>query len=385
MFKICFITTSFGTIKAFVLRFAEYLYNNYDIDITFVCQEGKGIEQLMPPHFHYRPVNMERGVHFSALRSIKEMKKVIKNGHFDLIQYSTPNASFYASLVGKKCKVPVRLYCQWGMAYVGFSGIKRLIFKTIERSICKKSTHIEPDSRGNLLFGIKEKLYPSYKGSVIWNGSASGVSFDKFDISKKICYSEQIRTALKIPPEAFVFGFVGRITGDKGINELLSAFQSIEKEYKNCYLIFVGSEDKIESIDSGLYKYAHEDSQIRMCGSTSVVEQYLSAMDCFVLPSYREGFGMATIEAEAMGVPVIVTDIPGPTDAMISNETGLVIPKKNIPALIDAMRVMICDKVKRKLYGQNGATFVKNRFDQKVLFKKMAEDRIALIKGSRNG
>lgn len=114
-----------------------------------------------------------------------------------MVQYSTPNASLYAALAAKLAGVPVRLYCQWGMAYVGFHGIKRVIFKRIEKLVCTLSTWVEPDSFGNLKFSHAEGLYPENKGSVIWNGSASGVNLNKFDNSQKPVWRAEIRENMR--------------------------------------------------------------------------------------------------------------------------------------------------------------------------------------------
>lgn len=377
MKKICFVTTVSITLKAFILETAKYIHNNTDWDITFLCDYDEGFAKSLPEYIHYIPVSMKRGISFSGIKAMLEMIKIFKKEKFDLIQYSTPNASLYASIAGKVAKVPVRLYCQWGMVFVGFKGIKRKIFKLEEKIVCLLSTWIEPDSKSNLRFAHKEGLYPKNKGSVIWNGSACGVDLSKFDISKKSEYREKIREEYNIPQNAYVFGFVGRITRDKGINELLSAYKQLKSE--DTYLLMVGSEEIDENIDKSLFDWSKNDAHIVYTGRTNVVEQYLSAMDCYILPSYREGFGMGVVEAEAMGVPVIVTDIPGPTDAMIKNETGLIVKKADVDTLVDAMKKLLNDEQLCKIYGVNAVDFAKNNFEQKKLFEHILEDRKRLL------
>lgn len=377
MKKICFVTTVPITLKAFVLETAKFIHNNTDWDITFLCDFDEDFAESLPEYIHYIPVSMKRGISFSGIKAMLEMIKIFKKEKFDLIQYSTPNASLYASIAGIVAKVPVRLYCQWGMVFVGFKGIKRKIFKLEEKIVCSLSTWIEPDSKSNLRFAHKEGLYPENKGSVIWNGSACGVNLTKFDISKKEEYRQSIREKYDIPQDAYVFGFVGRITKDKGINELLSAYKQLKSE--DTYLLMVGSEEVDENVDKSLFNWSKNDVHIIYTGRTDVVEQYLSAMDVYILPSYREGFGMGVVEAEAMGVPVIVTDIPGPTDAMINNETGLVVKKADVDTLVDAMKKMLNDEQLCKIYGVNAVDFAKNNFEQEKLFKHILEDRKRLL------
>ena len=109
MYKICYVTTIPGTIRAFILRSAEYLYQTGEFDISFICNPDDAITAEFPDHFHYFPVRMSRGVTTDAFRAVKEMKKIFKREKFDLVQYSTPNASCYASIAAKKARVPVRL------------------------------------------------------------------------------------------------------------------------------------------------------------------------------------------------------------------------------------------------------------------------------------
>ena len=192
MKKICFISTIPSTLRTFVLKTAIYLHENTDWDISFICSEDEEFASELPEFIHYFPVPMERGISISGIKSMMQMKKIFVKEKFDLIQYSTPNASLYAALAGKLAGIPVRLYCQWGMVYVGFEGIKRQVFKAIEKIVCKLSTWIEPDSVSNLNFAHEENLYPQTKGSVIWNGSACGINLEKFDISQKIIISQKI-------------------------------------------------------------------------------------------------------------------------------------------------------------------------------------------------
>ena len=379
MKKICYVTTIPLTLKAFVLETAKYIHENTDWDITFICDYDEEFEKTLPDYIHYQPVSMKRGISLSGIKSMLKIAKIFKREKFDLIQYSTPNASLYASLAGKIAKIPVRLYCQWGIAYVGFSGIKRKIFKMIEKFVCSLSTWVEPDSNSNLRFAHSEKLYPENKGSVIWNGSASGVNLDKFDINKKEQYNNEIREKYNLPSEAFVYGFVGRITKDKGINELLYSFKRINEECKNVYLILVGPNEVTQGIDEELYEWSLNSLNVIYTGFTNEVEKYISAMDVYILPSYREGFGSGVIEAEAMGVPVIVSDIPGPTDAMKNGKTGIIVKKADAQSLYTAMKNVFEEKDKCSVMADNAIEFVKSSFEQKTLFSYMLDDRKKLL------
>lgn len=377
MKKICYITTIPLTIRAFILESAKYIHENTDWDITFVCDEDSSFAEELPDYIHYHPIKMERGISLAGIKAMIEMKRFFKEQKFDLIQYSTPNASLYASMAGKAAKIPVRLYCQWGMAFVGFSGLKRRVFKAIEKYVCSCATWIEPDSKSNLDFSHAEGLYPAEKGSVIWNGSACGVKLDKFDYSKKDDWRRDIRGSHGIPEDAFVLGFVGRLTRDKGINELLAASKSVLEANDSSYLIFVGPNEADATIDSELYDWAVANPRVIFVGYVNCVEQYLSAMDCYVLPSYREGFGMGVVEAEAMAVPVIVTNIPGPIDAMLPEKTGFVVENKSVDQLEAAIVRMMSSDVRS--LGEAGMKFAREGFEQQEFFRRVVEDRKRLM------
>lgn len=382
MKKICFVTTISMTLKAFVLETAKYLHENGEYDISFICNYDKDFAENLPEYIHYYPVSMERGISIGGINAMLEIKKILKREKIQIVQYSTPNASCYTSLAGVLAHIPVRLYCQWGIAYVGFSGIKRKIFKLEEKMVCKLSTWVEPDSFGNLKFSHDEKLYPSKKGSVIWNGSASGVNTRKFNIKNKTIWRIEIRKKYNIPEDAKVFIFVGRVTRDKGINELFAATRKLFEKCKDIYLLIVGPNENSGSVNERLYKWSEENKNVIYCGFTNEVEKYLSASDVYVLPSYREGFGSAVIEAESMGVPVIISDIPGPTDAMKKDHTGLIVSKGSTKELAAAMYKLYRDSDLRKEYGNNAYEFAVTNFEQKKLLEKILLDRDKLLKMS---
>ena len=378
--KVCFITTIPCTIEAFIFPLAEHIRKTTDWEVTFITGKDEDFVLPLPEGVKHIAIDMHRGMDFKGLKSIRQLVKIFKREKFDLVQYSTPNASLYASVAAKIAKVPVRLYCQWGMAFVGFSGLKRKIFKLIEKTVCRLSTWVEPDSFGNLKFSHAEGLYPKGKGSVIWNGSAGGVKLDKFDINRKSEWRSSIRQKYEIPESSTVFGFIGRITGDKGINELFAAYKKILSEMPDSYLMLVGGVEKADSVNAELYAWAENEPHVLLCGSTNVVEQYLSAMDIFILPSYREGFGSVVVEAESMGVPVIVTDIPGPTDAMRENQTGIIVKKADVDSLYSGMLKLAENRSLCDAFSAAARPFIENNFEQTALMQHIVEDRKRLLK-----
>lgn len=162
---------------------------------------------------------------------------------------------------------------------------------------------------------------------MIWNGSASGVNLNKFDNSQKPVWRAEIRENMRSRTMRLFLALSAVLRATRASTSCWRRSKHSCKKQRRIPLI-VGNPELSAAVDMSLYQWAQEQAHTIFCGRTSTVETYLAAMDAYILPSYREGFGMVVVEAEAMGVPVIVTDIPGPTDAMIPDETGLVVKKR---------------------------------------------------------
>lgn len=382
MKKICIVTTVWSSINNWIKPFLNE-YAKRGVDVSTVCNMDAEYEKNLKaeyPFIHTYPMPFPRGINvFGSIKSIRLLKKLFKKEKFDMVQYSTPNASMYASIAAKSAKIPVRLYCQWGMVYVTMSGIKRKIFKTIERMVCRNSTQVQPDSTGNLEFCRKEGFYDETKSLVIWNGSAKGLDLTAFDVSQKAEYAKAIKEKYNIPENVPVIGFVGRLGKEKGCNELFKSFRALKEEFPTLKLLFVGPIEKEDTIEPELLKYFCECDDIIKTGRVTNVEKYTSAMDVFVLPSYREGFGMSVIEASAMEVPVVVTKYPGPSSAMEEGVTGISVSVKDSDALTLAIADLLKDREKSLAMGRAGRTFVEQNFEQKEFIKKYMENRMALL------
>lgn len=348
MKKICMITTVSSTLKSFVVDTAKYLHEQCGYDVTLICNNDQDFANTLPSYLHYIPVSMNRGINLSGFKSIKVFRKIFNKEKFDLVQYATPNASFYASLAAEKEKVPIRLYCQWGIRYVGFQGIKRKIFKFLEKIVCKKSTNIFAVSPLNMQFAIKEKLYSSDKAQVVGNGGTIGVKLSDYDISKKTMWKNDIRSKFDMGEKEFVFGFVGRISIDKGCKELLLAFRAIAERNVCAKLIIVGPMEEDCGVDKELIQWAKQSSQVVLTGKIREgdVGAYYASMDVLVHPTYREGFGMVIQEAGALAVPTITTNIPGASEVMENGVSCMLIPAKDEKSLEKVMQEMIDDRIK---------------------------------------
>jgi len=368
--KICALTTKSLTMEAFVLDSMKYL-NQKGFEVTLICDMDETFIKMLPDSIKYINIPMARKVDFiGGIKAFLKIYKIFKKNKYDIIQYATPNASFYASLAGWLAQIPVRIYCQWGIRYVGFSGIRREFFKLFEKATCIFSTHIRSASYKNMEFAIQERLYKKLKCAVIGKGGTIGVDLNKFDLNKKEEYRKEIRKKYKIGNEK-VFGFIGSIRKDKGVNELLTAFKELCDKYDNILLMMIGSEFSGDPIKKELCEWSKRSNKIIYCGKVNEIYKFLAAVDIVVHPSYREGFSMVLQESSAMELPIITTDIPGPSEVICNEKTGLLVPIKDSNALKNKMEYLLKNENLCKIFGVAGRKRVEKYFRR--------EDRLELI------
>ena len=229
---------------------------------------------------------------------------------------------------------------------------------------------------------LANHIYKKDKAQVIWNGSACGVDIEKYDISHKTEWRREIRERYGIGQNVCVFGYCGRITRDKGINELFASFRELLKE-RSAVLMIIGGYDSPESLDPDLLNWAKECPDVIFTGRTNQVPVYYSALDVFISLSYREGFGLVVIEAGAMGVPGIVTDVLGQRDTVEEGISGVIVPGHDVNHVVEAMRFFIDRPERRVEMGEAARRIVVEKYDQKELFRLLAEHRDELINSGR--
>lgn len=384
MKKICSIMTRAISVKTFMTENLIYMskhgYNSY-----VICPKADIFSEDDHKAITFIDMKMERGnvSPIEVLRCVMTMYRIFRREKFDIINYASSNAGLYASIAGWLARVPVRVYCQWGISYeADYTGLKRAFFKFMEYVTCLLSTKIQPDSYANLEYAISERLYPKKKGEVIYNGSATGVDFSRFDINKKSTWRSEIRSQYNIPQDAIVYGFIGRLVPQKGIDELIASYLKIKRD--DVYLMLVGHKDELENLKQENLNEVLNDSHVSFTGSVLDPERYHAAFDYFVLPSYREGFGLVILEASALKVPSIISDIKGPTDFIKDGFNGLICEPKSIDSLTQVMKKTLnMSKDKYDKLAQTVYDVAKRDFDSENFKKAFLENRNRLLEESR--
>lgn len=279
-----------------------------------------------------------------------------------MVHSMTPKAGLLCMTAAWLTGVPVRVHTFTGLVFPTSSGIKRLILKLTDAITCACATHIIPEGEGvknDLLHhGITRKPM-----RVLGYGNIRGVDMTYYDRRPAV---ENIAGTLR-NGRLFTFLFVGRIVRDKGINELITAFERLCGEDPNTRLWLVGSfELSLDPISDEAMDTIRRHPRIDYVGPKTGDEllAYYAAADCFVFPSYREGFPNTVLEAGALGLPSIVTDINGSREIIQQGQNGVIIPSKDVDALYVAMKDMIVNHAARKFMASNARKMVGDRFEQ---------------------
>jgi glycosyltransferase involved in cell wall biosynthesis len=286
----------------------------------------------------------------------------------DIVHGNTPKGSFLSMIASWVCRVPTRVYYVHGLRYQGSIGVKKKILIYMEKISCKLATDIFAVSTG-----VKEVMYEDgitkKKINIIWNGSINGINSDFFnpDIIEIIDLKEQY----SIEKDDFVFGFVGRIVADKGINELVWAFKNLNEFYPDIKLLLVGVfEHSLDPLLPEIKVEIEQNKNIIVVGFQEDVRPFYKLMNLFVFPSFREGFGISLMEAAAMNIPSISSDIIGCNEIIEHNMNGFLIPSKNKEALLEKMKFSIENKDKINVMSTLTRDIILSKFEQKQLWRK---------------
>lgn len=376
--KICSITTIAMTTQTFVLESMKEMQKR-GWDVTLICNMNQQLIDKIPEGMHYYNVPMERSFSMkAAVKSIWQLIKIFRKEKFSMVQYGTTHAALYGSFAGWLTRIPIRIHLQWGIYNYWEMGTVGKFYKFVEWLTCKLSTTIRPVSHKNLEVAIREGLFKAGKGKVLGEGGTIGVDLNDYPLDKKEEWRNAIREKYGISSDSYVYGFIGRLSKDKGNNELILAFKNI-CEGKNMTLLLVGPDEG--SLDKNVMDWAKNSDQVVFTGGVphDDMPKHLAAMDVLVHPTYREGFGMVLQEAMAMEVSIITTDIPGPSEVIEEGISGMLVPAKDEVALANAMNEFYCNQEKAAQYGKNGRVRAEKYFNRPLMIDNICKDKEELL------
>jgi glycosyltransferase involved in cell wall biosynthesis len=316
------------------------------------------------------------------LKSVWQLYKYFKKEKPLIVHTHTPKAGTVGMIAAQLAGVPHRLHTIAGLPLLETIGFKRFVLNFVEKITYACATHIYPNSLGLKEIIIQEKFCKSEKLKVIGNGSSNGIDTSYFNPD---LFSEaenlKVRITLEIAPDDFVFLFVGRLVADKGINELIAAFQKLSSEMDKVKLVLVGPfESDLDPLLPETHDEIATNKNIISVGFQKDVRPYFAISDCLVFPSYREGFPNVVMQAGAMGLPSIVTNINGCNEIIIEKENGIIIPVKNSGSVHNAMKEMMENNTLRTHLQQNSRKMIVSRFEQKVVWEAILSEYKSLEK-----
>lgn len=356
--RACTVSLSVG----FVSGMLDDLKRQYDV--VLLSSPGKEMDDAVAEHgVKAIAVPMQR--HISIRHDIVSLWRIVRaflREKPTMVHSMTPKAGLLCMVAAWMCRVPVRIHTFTGLVFPTSHGLKKKLLMLTDAITCRCATHIIPEGKGvknDLLSnGITRKPL-----QVLGYGNVMGIDVQRFSRRKEI---EEAASEIR-DNSVFTYLFVGRIVGDKGINELVSAFVRLNRTHPNTRLLLVGFfENELDPVSPEARRLIEECEQIEYAGEQKGDDlvAYYAASDCFVFPSYREGFPNTVIEAGAMDLPCIVTDINGSREIIEHGKNGIIIPVRDEQAIYQSMEQMLTDEQMRKGMTEKAREMIVSRYER---------------------
>ena len=356
--RACTVSLSVG----FVSGMLDDLKRQYDV--VLLSSPGKEMDDAVAEHgVKAIAVPMQR--HISIRHDIVSLWRIVRaflREKPTMVHSMTPKAGLLCMVAAWMCRVPVRIHTFTGLVFPTSHGLKKKLLMLTDAITCRCATHIIPEGEGvknDLLSnGITRKPL-----QVLGYGNVMGIDVQRFSRRKEI---EEAASEIR-DNSVFTYLFVGRIVGDKGINELVSAFVRLNRTHPNTRLLLVGFfENEFDPVSPEARRLIEECEQIEYAGEQKGdnLVAYYAASDCFVFPSYREGFPNTVIEAGAMDLPCIVTDINGSREIIEHGKNGIIIPVRDEQAIYQSMEQMLTDGQMRKGMTEKAREMIVSRYER---------------------
>ncbi|EKB55417.1 glycosyltransferase family 4 protein [Bergeyella zoohelcum] len=379
--KLFRITTVPISLKTLLKGQHRFMSDN-GFEVVGVSSFGKELGEVSEDE-GIRTMAIEMSRQITPLQDLKSLWKIwnfLRKEKPQIVHSITPKAGLLSMLAAKMAGVPIRLHTFTGLIFPSKKGMMQKLLIQMDRLLCWAATHVYPEGEGVKKDLIKYRI-TSKPLKVIANGNVNGINTEHFSpesISDQ--EKQELKKTLNIQPDDFVFIFVGRLVCDKGINELITAFS--ELRLPDTKLLLVGGEEKdLDPLQTKTIQEIERNKNIIAVGFQKDVRPYFAISDCLAFPSYREGFPNVVMQAGAMGLPSIVSDINGCNEIIAEGENGCIIPSKSVEELKLAMKKMREDKSLYYSLQQNSRRMIVERYQQEAVWKALLEEYNFLIAG----
>lgn len=310
------------------------------------------------------------------LKALVQLIQLFRKEKPQIVHTHTPKAGLLGMIAARLTGVPHRLHTVAGMPLTVATGSKRQLLNQMEKLTYACATKVYPNSFGLEKIILDKKFTSPTKLKVIGKGSSNGIDTSEFD-PKKVSETtkKEIRKNLGIKEDDFVFLFVGRVVKDKGINELVQAFINLERNNTNCHLVIVGSYEKdLDPVLPETEKQINNHPKIHAVGYKSNVIDYFAMADVLTFPSYREGFPNVVMQAAAMQLNCIVSDINGCNEIITNNENGWIVPVKDVEILTNRMQWCVDNPKESKAMGMKNREIMLSDYERSFVWKEIVKE-----------
>lgn len=334
------------------------------------------------------PVQMTREITpHKDLFSLWKLYRFFKKEKPLIVHTHTPKAGIAGMIAAKMAGVPLRLHTLAGLPLLEARGGRRKLLEMVEKITFQCATRIYPNSRRIHDYVLNNGYAPADKLKVLGRGSSNGIDTSFFDPGKiNNSEKEDLRKKLSISASDLVFVFVGRLVRDKGINELVSAFERLNQEQKSIKLLLVGPfEEELDPLKPETVKLIQKNNSIIEVGYQDDVRPFLAISNVLVFPSYREGFPNVVMQAGAMGLPAIVSNINGCNEIILEGVNGTIVPAKKTGSLYEAMKKMLLNKEWRNSLAREARRTIQENYERENMWKAILQEYKSLEKNLKEG
>jgi glycosyltransferase involved in cell wall biosynthesis len=322
------------------------------------------------------PIEMTRKITLiQDLRALWQLYNVFRKERPLIVHSITPKAGLLSMIAAKMSGVSIRMHTFTGLIFPTQRGAFQKLLIWMDRLLCACATNVYPEGNGVKSDLIRYRI-TSKSLKVLANGNVNGIDTSFFNpLLFSLRQKHELRQKLKIQTDDFIFIFVGRLVRDKGINELVEVFDGIGRKYGHAKLLLVGKEESdLDPLKKETLRRIATNNNIISVGYQQDVRLYFAASDALVFPSHREGFPNVVMQAGAMGLPSIVTDINGCNEIIIESENGTIIPAKDTRALKEKMELFITDRALIEKLRSNAREMIVSRYEQKMVWEALLEE-----------
>lgn len=354
--------------------------------VAALCSPNGQVEMARTPgSIPILTVAMEREV--SPLRDLISLIRVcrlLRRVRPTICNAGTPKAGLLVTVAGWLTRVPCRIYTLRGLRLETATGLKRKILSLTERITCACANRVICVSPSLRKRALELKLVGAEKAVVLGSGSSNGVDLSRFmPTPEKLLVAVGIRQQHGIKPTVPVIGYIGRLTRDKGISELLAAFQIVRERFPDVVLMLIGDYEAGDPVSQETRQAIANSQEIVQVKFVPDAAPYYLVMDVLALPTYREGFPNTVLEAQAAERPVVTTDATGAIDSIVPNVTGLIVPTADAKALADALTALLSDPGRAREMGTAGRERVCRQFGQEQVWKSLVDLYCELLRERR--